>query len=71
MALRWGATSPRLAVIAGIVALVALGLVVAPGSTAFVAFGVALLIAGAYLLWYIHPAWTLSGALAASVMACH
>jgi len=69
MALRWGAISPRVAVIAGIVGLAGLGLIVAPRSTAFVAFGVALVVAGAYLLWYVHPAWTLSGALAASVMA--
>jgi O-antigen ligase len=69
MTLRWGAPSPRGVVIAGIAGLAVLGLIVAPRSTAFVAFGVALVIAGGYLLWYVHPAWTLSAALASSVMA--
>lgn len=69
MALRWGAPSPRVVVIGGIIGLAGLGLIVAPRGTAFVAFGIALLIAGAYLLWYIHPAWTLSAALVTSVMA--
>ena len=69
MTLRWGAPSPRVVVIAGISALVVLALIVAPRSTAFVAFGVALVVAAGYLFWYVHPAWTLSGAVVASVMA--
>ena len=69
MTLRWGAPSPRVVVIAGIGALVVLALIVAPRSTAFIAFGVALVVAAGYLFWYVHPAWTLSGAVVASVMA--
>ena len=69
MALRWAAPSPRAVVLAGIAGLVVLGLVVAPYSTAFFAFGVALVVAGVYLLWFVHPAWTLSGALVTSVCA--
>jgi len=68
MTLRWGAPSPRVVVIAVVVGVGGLGLIVAPFGTALVGFAVALVIAGAYLLWYVHPAWTLSGALVASVM---
>lgn len=69
MALRWAAPSPRVVLVAGIAALAVFGLIVAPYSTAFFAFGVALVVAGAYLLWFVHPAWTLSAALAASMFA--
>jgi putative inorganic carbon (hco3(-)) transporter len=67
MALRWAAPSPRVVLIGVIAGFVVLGLLAAPYSTAFVAFGVGLLVAGVYLLWFVHPAWTLSGALATSV----
>jgi putative inorganic carbon (HCO3(-)) transporter len=69
MALRWAALSPRVVLIGVIAGLVVLGLIVAPYSTAFFAFGVVLLVAGVYLLWFVHPAWTLSGALATSMFA--
>jgi putative inorganic carbon (hco3(-)) transporter len=69
MRLRWGAPSPRVVVIAGVVGLAGLGLIVAPYSAAFVAFGVGLVVSALYLAWSVHPAWTLSAALLASTMA--
>lgn len=71
MRLRWGAPSPRVVLIAGIAGLAGLGLIVAPYSTAFAAFGVALVAAALYLAWSVHPAWTLSAALLASTIAGH
>jgi O-antigen ligase len=69
MTLRWGAPSLRTVLIAGAALLLVLGLIGAPRSVAFFLFGVALIAAGAYLFWFVHPAWTLSGALATSVFA--
>jgi O-antigen ligase len=49
--------------------LLAVGLILSPASMALAVFGVLVVVAGAYLLWFVHPAWTLSGALVASMFA--
>jgi len=69
MRLRWGAPSRRAVVIGAAAVLLVAGLIAAPRSIAFATFAVLLLVAGAYLLWFVHPAWTLSGALVTSMFA--
>src|SRR6185503_14679323 len=69
MRLRWGAPSGRAVVLGAVAVLLVAGLIAAPAAFAFAVFGVLLVVAGLYLLWFVHPAWTLSGALLASMFA--
>src|ERR1044072_2216757 len=69
MRLRWGAPSRRTVVTGAAAALLLAGLIAAPAPGAFSTFAVRPVVAGAYLLWFVHPAWTLSGALLTSMFA--